>query len=151
MRLLRRRSRRPQRTEPPHWPDGRGGVRVLVEHSDPVIRDILERGLGDRGYEVLGCAGPRPDVDGAVSCPLLHQEHCPAIDGADIVVNGLRLETVITRMGLRRARTQRPELPFIVEAPEWVVEEHDGELTDAFLYPLTIGWLTRLIDELIAA
>lgn len=149
MRLFGREPHQPRRIAPPRWPevDGGEGTRVLVEHADPVVGDILERELRARGYEVLTCAGPRPDAEDAVSCPLLHQEHCPAIDDADIVVNGLGLQDVNTRMMLRRARTQHPDLPVIVQAPDSIVEDHDGDLADAHLYPMAVERVVRLIDE----
>ncbi len=149
MKLLAGRDHQVQRSDPPRWPEARVGVRVLVEHPEPLVRDRLERELRERGYEVLSCAGPRPDREGAVSCPLLHQEHCPAVDGADVVVNGLLLQNASTRMVLRRARTQHPSLPVIVEAPGQVVEDHDGDLADAHLYPLSVERLTELLDELV--
>lgn len=148
MKLLGRRTQS-DRIAPPRWPDvdGSEGTRVLVEHRDPVVRDILQRELHDRGYQVLTCAGPRPDTDGAVSCPLLHQEHCPAVDGAGIIVNGLGLQDAKARMILRRARTQHPDLPVVVQAPDGIIEEH-GDLADAHLYPMDIDQVARLIDEL---
>lgn len=148
MKLLAGQKHQLQRAQPPRWPDGAAGTRVLVEYPDPLVRDILERELRARGYQVLGCAGPRPDSEGGVSCPLLHQEHCPAVDGADVVINGLGLHKALTRIGLRRVRAQHPGLPVIVEAPQQAVEEHDGDLADAHLYPVTVERLTQLIDEL---
>lgn len=149
MQFLAGRGRQVHRSAPPRWTGTRVGVRVLVEHPDPLVRARLERGLKERGYEVLSCAGPRPDHDGAVSCPLLHQEHCPAVDGADVVVNGLRLQDATTRIGLRRARTQHPVLPIIVAAPSQAVEGLDTDLADAHLHPLTVDRLAELIDELV--
>lgn len=140
--------RRTPRAEPPEWTDAHERTRVLVEHPDPTVRDILERTLGDRGYEVLTCGGPRAEEDGAVSCPLLHQEHCPAIDGADLVTNGLPLHRPATRMMLRRLRAQHPDLPVVLEAPGQIAEQYDGDLADAHIYPLNVERLDLLIEHL---
>lgn len=150
MTILTGRARQPRRATHPDWADTGQAIRVLVEHPDTTVRDILVRNLQDRGYAALGCGGPRPDTEGAVSCPFLHQEHCPAVDGADVIVNGLPVGQVSTRVMLHRARTQHPDLPVILEAPDIVAEAHDLDLADAHLYPMSVERLTLLIDTLVA-
>jgi len=76
---------------PPSWLDvttGRGKAQVLVEHPDPAVRDLLARGLTQHGYRTVTCAGPGTDQPRAL-CPLLADEPCPAVSGADAVVFGL--------------------------------------------------------------
>jgi hypothetical protein len=149
MTILTRRSHHDSARHPPRLGDTGEAIRVLIEHPDPTVRDILVRNLQDRGYAALACGGPQPDADGAVSCPLLHQEHCPAVDGADIIVNGLPIRQEFTRLILHRAREQHPDLPVILEAPDIVAEAHDLDLADAHLYPMSVERLTLLIDTLV--
>jgi hypothetical protein len=76
---------------PPTWhhaTTGRGTARVLVEHPDPAMRELLARGLTQHGYRTITCAGPRT-ADARALCPLLADEACPAVSGADAVVFGL--------------------------------------------------------------
>lgn len=76
---------------PPSWPHvrtGRSRARVLVEHPDLAVRELLARGLMQHGYRTVTCAGPRTGEPTA-TCPLLADESCPAVSGADVVVFGL--------------------------------------------------------------
>ncbi len=85
--------RRRPRGAPPEW-TGAADVRprVLLEHRDPSVLDILSDGLEDEGFEVLTCGGPRPEVGPGTACPLLSGEACPGVDGADVVVTSLLVE-----------------------------------------------------------
>ena len=77
----------------PRWSGGRGPrPRVLLEHRDPAVLEILRDGLEDEGFEVLTCGGPRPEVGPARQCPLLRGEVCPGVEGADVVVTSLLVE-----------------------------------------------------------
>ena len=77
----------------PEWSGGRGArPRVLLEHRDPSVLDILGDGLEDEGFEVLTCGGPRPEVGPGTECPLLRGEVCPGVEGADVVVTSLLVE-----------------------------------------------------------
>lgn len=76
---------------PPSWEHdspNRDRARVLVEHPDPATRELLARGLAQHGYRTVTCAGPRNDSR-LRDCPLLVDEPCPAVSGADAVIFGL--------------------------------------------------------------
>jgi hypothetical protein len=68
----------------PSWPPVRRGPRVLVEVPGAHWR--LAPTLLAAGVDVVGCSGPSRQAGG---CPLLHGEHCPLVDGADVVVHAL--------------------------------------------------------------
>jgi hypothetical protein len=73
-----------QWVDPPSWPPRQGRPRVLIEARDDAWRGATVRVLGDRGYEVIGCAGPRPDLDEA--CPAIDGGRCPGAAHADVVI-----------------------------------------------------------------
>jgi hypothetical protein len=71
-------------------------------------------GAGDLGFfpvragrfDVAFCSGPGPDL---AACPLLHDQPCPVLTGADAVLHGLE-----PRLGVATAiRRHRPELPVV--------------------------------------
>lgn len=77
----------------PRWSSERSQrPRVLLEHRDPAVLEILSDGLEEEGFEVLHCGGPRPEVGLGRQCPLLRGEACPGVDGADVVVTSLLVE-----------------------------------------------------------
>ncbi len=139
----------PVRRPVPEWPDAQVGTRVLVEHPDPTVRDVLERGLAARGIEVLTCAGPGPDGPDATSCPLLHQQRCPAVEGADVIASGLPLTRHVTRMILRHIAEGGH--PLIVEAPSQVLDERGAGITDLRLFPMDAGSLADTVEQLQSA
>lgn len=112
---------------PAPWGDDRDRTRVLVEHGDPGVRDLVARDLQARGYDVRTCAGPERDV----ACPLLCQQSCPAIDGTDVVVSGL-IGRPRGRAITRRIRRQHPDTPVVVEATAWQVEQTDLDVHRVF-------------------
>lgn len=117
-RLTTQRARRGQRQVVPagrSWPaDGRG-PRVVVEHEDAAWRWAATEVLEDAGYEVAGCAGPHGLADH--TCALVETGHCELVDEAHVVVNGLGIRDVANREVLTALRTQRDQIPVIVEVP----------------------------------
>jgi hypothetical protein len=118
---MTKRRRRPVASSVPDWIATGPGVRVLVEHPDGAVRSVLEKRLGLLGYDVRTCAGPHDGAD----CPLLKQQPCPAVDGADLVVTGL-VDDLCGRLILRRIRRRRPELPVVAEATDQMAEQFDA-------------------------
>lgn len=138
--------RRPPKPDVPAWPAERTGTRVLLEVSDPGVREGLERGLSAKGYQVLTCGGPDLDPDVGVTCPVLRQERCPAVSDADVVVSTLSLTRPVTRMIQRRiAREGRP--PLILGAPQDVVASHGDGMTPHQVFPVGPDAVARLVDS----
>lgn len=98
---------------PPRWLTPYETPRILIEHADPEVREPLVEALTARGFDVISCAGPQ---EGS-SCPLLRQEPCPAVDGADAVVTGLT-GSPTGRVIARRIRRQDPDRILVVEGDE---------------------------------
>jgi hypothetical protein len=136
-----------ERRAAPTWSDDRRGTRILVEHADPTIRDVLRRDLEARGFDVLTCAGPGPDGAEAASCPLLHQERCPAVDGADLVASGLSLTSHVTHMVLRRIADQGTP-PLVVEVPHQTAERIGAGIADRHLFPMRADAIARIAEDL---
>lgn len=105
---------------PPFWNGTEERPRILVEHPDPVVRAAYERVLGAHGYAVLTCSGPRPDGTGRVSCPVLRQEPCEAVEGANLVLCGLDPTQVINRVIRHRIEQPRPGGPVVCRAEDLV-------------------------------
>lgn len=135
---------RTRRPDPPSW--GRAPwtrPRVLIEHGDPVARDVLGTSLSERGYDVLMCAGPADEHD----CPLLRSEPCPAVEDADVVVTGL-LGTDRGRRIAQRIREDHPDHRMVVEATEWMARQCRTGTADVRLYPMLEDHLAATVDTL---
>lgn len=126
---------------PPAWgPEGTGKQRVLFEHQDGAVREVMARELSELGYEVRTCGGPR---DG-IGCPVLQQQSCPAVEGADVVVTGL-LHDTRGRIIARRIRQHHPEVDLIAEATDWAAEQIDVPVAQRRLYPLRSETLSEMM------
>jgi hypothetical protein len=136
----------------PRWPArGTGTTRVLFEHPDDHVREIISDKLQERGYEVLTCSGPGTPGSGQLSCPLLQQERCPAVSGADVIVSGLPLREPIARLILRRTKRDARGRPVIVVASQREADAHGNGLIDHRVSPLTVSELTEALDSLAPA
>ena len=93
-----------------------GRPRVLIEMPDP--DDALEwaGAIRRRGCTVGICRGPDSAADPAARCPLHRLEPCVAVEGADLVVTALDLESDAGREVLRGLRTRYPAVPLVVAA-----------------------------------
>ena len=124
------------------------GRRVLIEHPDPAAQDVLARGLQQHGYEVLTCGGPRAAGRTEVSCPLLRQEPCGAIDGADVVISGLSPHASTERLIIRRISQGQGARHLVLEATP---DEAAGLLdapADGHVTPLTVPGVVDALERL---
>lgn len=115
MLTLRPRNRGPDPTAaPPHpWAAAGDAPRVVVENEDAMWQWAATEMLEAAGYEVACCGGPHhlPHQ----RCPLVTDDRCPLIDGADLVINGLGIDDPPNRAVLTALRTQREKTPVLVE------------------------------------
>lgn len=125
---------------PPAW-GPEAGPRVLLEHRDVVVQDVLREALEGAGFDVRTCGGPE-----GRGCPVLRQEPCPAVEEADVVVSGL-VGTTLGRVIARRVRRRHPDRPLLVEATEWLGEQLGDDVCTARIYPL----LPEALCEAVAA
>jgi hypothetical protein len=131
----------------PDWDGPHDTMRVLLEHPDPGIRSIVERDLTAQGYEVLTCAGPGAIGEPGTPCPVLRQETCPAVAGADVVVSGLPLHDARARLIVHRISRDDPDRPLIVEAPNQLIERYGHEAIEHHLFPLRMAPLSRMLHD----
>lgn len=73
-----------QRVDPPSWGPRQGRPRVLVEARDDRWRAGTVGALEAGGYEVIGCEGPKPELE--EPCPAVDGARCPGAAHADVVV-----------------------------------------------------------------
>lgn len=113
-----------------------GRPRVLIEMPDP--DDALEVAGAIRrlGCTVGICRGPDSAADPATRCPLHRLEPCVAVEGADLVVTALDLETASGREVLRGLRTRYPVVPLVVAATVTQAIRLEGFLTGCTVVPV---------------
>lgn len=84
--------------------------RVLLEcppeGSPWIVASVLER----EGFEVAVCEGPTPRH----RCPLAHDQSCPALDGADVVLSMLDRRRVESAEVLPAMMACAPNCPPVV-------------------------------------
>lgn len=86
--------------------------RVILESRDFPRAAALAAALVDAGMDPVVCTGPTADGGG---CPLLTDEPCPVVIGADAVVFDLDLDRAEDRDVLRSLVVERAGLPIITE------------------------------------
>ena len=131
---------------PQPWP-WLGSPRVLIE--DPEEAESLEsvEALRRAGYAVAVCPGPIEASPGVCyRCPLVAQEECALVDGADVVVSSLGLDRPEDREVLETLKLRRPSKRLIVKASRYELER----------WPDLVEGCTVLVspatpDELVAA
>ena len=145
-----RRPQEPDRQEAPTWEEPVADTRrVLIEHPDPAAQDVLARGLEQHGYEVLTCGGPRAAGRTEVSCPLLRQEPCGAVDGADVVVSGLSPHTSTERLIIRRISQGHGPAQLVLEATPGEATGLIDTPAAAHVTPLTVSGLVDTLERLV--
>lgn len=90
--------------------------RVLIEHPDPDRGLELGTAIRRAGFTVGVCTGPDAAADPATRCPLHRLQPCVGVEGADLVVTALDLETKDGRGVLRGLRTRYATTPLVVMA-----------------------------------
>lgn len=136
------------RRRPPEWDgDGPRG-RVLLEHPDPRVRELVAQRLGDHGYRVLTCAGPGRHGRDLLDCPLHQEASCPGLDGADAVIVALDLDAHAAQTHIDTVLASVPGRPVIVEPASRldavkVAQPHR-------VYRTTIAPLVRQLHELLS-
>ena len=113
MRTLSPWHRHRTRAAPPRWGRRQRRPRVLVEHPDTQVREVLQQQLTEHGYDVVTCPGPGTDAT-RVPCPVVHDAPCPGVDGADAVICGLAPGAAAAQVVAGIGHT-RPTLPVLVE------------------------------------
>lgn len=128
MLTLRPRDRRLDRigAQPRPWPAAGDGPRVVVENEDPMWQWAATGLLEAAGYQVACCGGPH-DLPNQ-QCPLVTDDRCPLIDGADLVINGLGIRDPANRAVLTALRTRRDQIPVIVEIRTPQLDELHAEI-----------------------
>jgi hypothetical protein len=117
--------------EAPTWPrfgDGEA-PRVLIEHPDPAAQRFLADAFRRRGFDTLTCGGPTAQGAASVSCPLLTEGACPAVDGADVVVSSLQVNQGYEGRVVRAIVEDPTAPPLLLEATTWQLSQ--VELSDA--------------------
>jgi CheY-like chemotaxis protein len=130
--VWRRRPRGRRTASPPVWPIHRSDARprVLIEHPDPEVQQVLAAGLRRHGYETLTCSGPRGEDGSHTSCPLLRHAPCGGVTGADIVLAALPCSDADERLILRRLTQDEPR-PAVLLGP--VTERSAAQLEDVLI------------------
>jgi len=113
-----------------------GRPRVLIELPDPDDALELAAAIRDAGCIVGICRGPDPAADPATRCPLHQLEPCAAVEGADVVVTALDLETESGRGVLRGLRTRYPRIPVVVAATVGEALELEDVLAGCTVVPV---------------
>lgn len=137
----------PARSTPPRWEDELPGRRVLVEHRDPQVRAVLERVLEEHGYGVLTCAGPEGTQE-PPGCPVLRDEACPAVAGADVVVSALDARHPWSDRVAEQIACVHPEVPVVVDHRLRASTAVDGAGTHRF-YRTTVAPLVRRLYDVL--
>lgn len=86
--------------------------RVVIESRRPAAAAALAGALTESGIDPVVCAGPDESGHG---CPLLADEPCALIEGADAVVYDLDLEQPADREVLRSLVVEHGGLPIVTE------------------------------------
>ena len=119
--------------------DRRGALTVLVVEADADERDRLGTALERGGYDVVLCPGPiGPDYD----CIGGREGRCPLIEGCDVVVLDLWLESDTLMMGMPSEELLR----LYVAAGKPVITLGSADPLSPLLRDEPIGHLARRPD-----
>ncbi len=89
--------------------------RVLIENPDDKQGLACASVLRRAGYSVAVCPGPVESHRPPGRCPLIGSDGCSLVDGADVIVSSLGLETAHGRQVVRALRRLHPGTPLVVE------------------------------------
>ena len=111
----------------PRWPrfDDGHRPRVLIEHPDPLGQQVLADAFRERGYEALTCGGPSAHGATMTQCPVVMGDHCPAVDGADVVVSSLQAGQGVEARVIQGIVADPIGPPLLLEATGWQLQQAD--------------------------
>lgn len=126
----------PMAALPRPWAEAGDGPRVVVENEDATWQWAATETLEAAGYEVACCGGPYHLPHQL--CPLVTDDRCPLIDGADLVINGLGIGDPTNRAVLTALRTQREQTPVLVEIGTTQLAELHTEIPGCRTVPFPV-------------
>lgn len=132
--------------EPAPGPAARTRGRVLIENPHGVLVEGYEAALRAAGFEVGTCAGP----SAAEPCPLVAEQACPLVAGADVVVCGLDFSEPESRAVLGALRTHHGGAAVVVQVPDGQMADVAATAAGFRLVPASLG-AAALVDEVAAA
>lgn len=135
------------RRVPPRWETTARGRRVLVEHTDPRVREALALRLEEHGYRVLTCPGP--DRDMGVTCPVLRDATCPAVEEADAVISALDPTDPTSGALVEGIHRTRPHLPVLTGEDLHITTPPDQAGSHRFYRTTVAPLVRRLYDALV--
>jgi hypothetical protein len=100
-------------------------TRLLVVHPNPLVAWDRAAALEHAGYEVEICGGPAH-----AGCPVIDDQACPLLDGADALIYDAALgSTGEMRLLVEHLRDMYADLPLVLigaaDASEWARVEGD--------------------------
>lgn len=136
------------RRVPPRWETDARGRRVLIEHRDPRVREVLALRLEEHGYRVLTCPGPDAE-DAGVSCPVLCDATCPAVEEADAVISALDPTDPTSSALVEAIHRTHPHLPVLTGTDLHVTAPPDQPGSHRFYRATVAPLVRRLYDALV--
>lgn len=133
-------------SEPAPSPAARARGRVLIENPHGVIVEGYEAALRAAGFEVGSCAGP----SAAEPCPLVTEQACPLVSGADVVVCGLDFAQPESRAVLTALRAHHGGAAVVVQVPDGQVADVAEQASGFRLVPASLG-ADALVEAVAAA
>jgi hypothetical protein len=110
------------------------GMRIVVEHENPLVAGGIAEDLEAAGHTVVRCYGP--SQRGGRECPVLEDRACPLIEDADVVLAALPIDQLSVYVGVRAqyaipvvlslSRTQREQLRVLQHIGPWIPRELHG-------------------------
>jgi hypothetical protein len=112
-----------------------GGMRVVVEHENPLVAAGMAEALEAAGHSAVTCHGP--SLRGGRECPPLEDRACPLVEVADVVLAGLPNDQLQVYVALRAqygipvvlslSRAERARLPILEQVGPWIPRELRGQ------------------------
>ncbi len=133
----------------PPWSDDEVD-RVLIEATDALQRDVIQQILTRHGYSVRSCGGPEATE---TRCPLTAGKGCPVVEGADVVVQAMRLSDPRNREVLLEIQRLHPEISLLVEVPSPSADRapEDFEHCQIMAQPMTSATLLASVSDAVTS
>jgi hypothetical protein len=110
------------------------GMRIVVEHENPLAAAGIAEDLEAAGHSVVRCYGP--SQRGGRTCPVLEDRACELIEDADVVLAALPSDQLSVYVGVRAqhwipvvlslSRAERERLPILQRVGPWIPRELHG-------------------------